>query len=234
MKKKKILAIIPARGGSKGVPGKNIKPILGKPLIGYTIEEARKSKYIDRLVVSTEDKKIAQIAKEFNVEIVERPMELAQDETPINPVLNQVVNFLEKNENYLPDIVLLLQPSSPLRKSKHIDEAIERFLSGNFDSLISIYCLYVYRYEIEQGKYLIPLDKQRRNRQERKPIVIENGAIYLSRIGLIKQELIVGGKIGYYEMDVYSSIDIDEPIDFFITEQLIINEQKNERDNYQK
>ncbi len=224
----KILAIIPARGGSKGVPGKNIKPILGKPLLAYTIEEAKKSKHIDRLVVSTEDEKIAKVAQDFGTEVVIRPKELAQDETPMEPVLIQAVNFLEKKENYTPDLVLILQPTCPLRKSKYIDEAIEKFLSGGYDSLISTSFVYEHRYEISPDGCLIPAVKERKNRQERKPAILENGAIYISKIDLIKQEKILGNKIGYYEMDYKSSIDIDTPVDFFIAEQFIINEQKNE------
>jgi len=224
--KPKILAIIPARGGSKGVPDKNIKQISGKPLLAYTIEAAKRSKYIDRLVISTEDKKIADVAKEFRVQVIDRPKELAQDETPTNPVLTQVVNFLEKKENYFPDLVITLSPTCPLRKVKHIDESIEKFISEDYDSLIGVIYLMKHFYEIDQNNYLIPQTKERKNRQERKPVILENGAIYISKIDLIKKEKILGEKIGYYEMDYKSSINIDTPSDFFIAEKFLIDEKE--------
>lgn len=221
----KILAVIPARGGSKGVVGKNIKPIAKKPLLAYTIEEAKKSKYIDRLVVSTEDEKIASVAKDFAAEVIRRPKELAQDDTPTPPVLLQVVNFLAQKENYFPDLVLLLSPTCPLRKAKHIDELIEKFLAKDYDCMISVIFIYKHRYEITADDILLPVVADRPNRQQRKPVVLENGVIYLSTIDLIKQEKAVSGKIGYYLMDDESSINIDEPIDFVIAEQLILNKK---------
>ena len=123
---KTVLAIIPARGGSKGVPRKNIKNLCGKPLITWTIEEALKSKYIDRLVVSTEDEEIAEISRKHGAEIpFLRPIELAKDDTPgIEPLLH-CIYWLKNNENYSPDYVCTLQCTSPFRNSKHIDEALE-------------------------------------------------------------------------------------------------------------
>ncbi len=215
----KILAIIPARGGSKGIPGKNIKLLAGKPLIAYSIEAARNSRFINRTIVSTDDEKIAKVAKKFGAEVIVRPKELAEDTTPMDPVLKHVVDSLEK-ENYVPDIVVLLQPTSPLRTTKHLDEAIEKFLNGNFDSLISVEINRNPQHEISEEKYLIPAFKKIENRDKRKPLIIENGAIYISKTDLIKKGKIRGEKIGYYEMDRYSSIDIDEPKDFEIVEQL--------------
>lgn len=223
----KILAIIPARGGSKGILNKNIKPLLGKPLIAYSIEEAHKSKYIDRTVVSTDDEQIKKVAQDFKAEVIDRPEELAQDTIPINLALTHAVNFLEKKEGYKPDVVLLLQPTCPLKEAKHIDEAIEKFISGNYDSLVSMIFVYKHRYEIN-GEYLVPVKKDRLRRQERKPAILENGVIYLSTIDLIKQEKIIAGKIGFYKMDYESSVNIDDPIDFFIAKQLLINKQKYE------
>ena len=137
---KKFLAIIPARGGSKGIPKKNIKSLLGKPLIQYTIESALKSKYLDKIVVSTDDKKIADISEKLGAEIpCLRPKKLARDNTLILPVLQHMVNFLKKKENYNPFAIVLLQPTSPLRTVRHIDEAIELFLKKpKADSLVSV------------------------------------------------------------------------------------------------
>ena len=124
-----ILAIIPARGGSKGIPGKNIKLLAGKPLLFYTIDAAKNSKYITRTVVSTESAQIKDIALSLGAEVIDRPIELAQDETKTAPVLLQVVSELEK-QNYYPDIVVLLQATCPLRNAKELDEAVELFFAN--------------------------------------------------------------------------------------------------------
>ena len=136
---KSVLVIIPARGGSKGVPKKNIKSLNGKPVISYTIEEAKKSKYIDRIVVSTDNKDIAEVSKNYGAEVpFLRPSELAKDDTPgIDPIIH-CINWLKENEKYLPDYVCLLQCTSPFRRVQQIDEALERLIYENFDSLVSI------------------------------------------------------------------------------------------------
>lgn len=217
---KKILAIITARGGSKGIPGKNIKLLAGKPLIAYSIDEAKKSKYIDQLVVSTDDVDISKVAKEFGAEVIDRPAELAQDGTATAPVLHHVLDFLQESENYKPDVVLLLQPTSPLRTVAHIDEMIEKFMAGDYDSMLSVKFINEPRFEINEKDNLEQVET-RENRQKRTPTIIENGALYLTDIDIIKKDLMTGDKIGYYEMDEASSIDIDEPFDFILAEHLI-------------
>lgn len=134
-----VVAIIPARGGSKGIPRKNIKNLNGKPLIAYTIEEALKSKYVDRVIVSTEDLEIAEISKSFGAEVpFFRPKELAQDDTPgIEPIIH-AINYLLNDENYNFDYVMCLQCTSPLRNSKQIDEAILEMYNKDADSAVSV------------------------------------------------------------------------------------------------
>lgn len=122
---KKVLAIIPARGGSKGVPKKNIFPLLGKPLITYSIKSALGSKFIDRIIVSTDNREIAKIAKLAGAEVpFLRPSELAQDNTPDTPVLEHCLHWLKKKESYLPDIIVHLRPTGPLRTPDEIDKSI--------------------------------------------------------------------------------------------------------------
>ena len=118
-----ILAIIPARGGSKGIPRKNINLLCGKPLIAYTIEAALSSKYIDSVVVSTEDEEIAKITKDYRVEVIPRPLELAHNNTPSLPVFQHVIRFLEEVESFLPNIIVILQPTSPLRTASNFVRA---------------------------------------------------------------------------------------------------------------
>lgn len=133
-----FLAIIPARGGSKGIPGKNIKLLKEKPLIYYTIKAALGSKYINRVVLSTEDEKIASVAKGCGAEVLQRPIVLAQDETKTAPVLINAVEQLEKN-GYKPDVVVLLQATCPLRDAQKLDEAIDVFINNpECDSVFSV------------------------------------------------------------------------------------------------
>ena len=137
MKNKKILAIIPARGGSKGIPRKNIKLLAGKPLIAYTIEAALKSKYLDRVIVSTEDREIAETSRHYGAEVIKRPKILAKDKAKTIDVIFHLLNVL-KEKNYIPEIIVLLQPTSPLRIVKDIDKAIELFLKEKCESVVSV------------------------------------------------------------------------------------------------
>ena len=135
---KKIIAIIPARGGSKEIPEKNIKNFCGKPLIAWAIETALKNKRLDRVIVSTDDKKIARIARKYGAETpFTQPAELAQPSSRMEQVFVYALRWLKKNENYDVDIIVWLQPTSPLRQSHHIDEATELFLKKKCDAIIS-------------------------------------------------------------------------------------------------
>ncbi len=121
-----VLAIIPARGGSKRIPGKNIKELRGKPLVAYTFEAANNSKYIDRSILSSDDNKLIEVAKSFGIDVpFVRPHELAEDLTPDFPVFLHALEWLDRNEGYRPEIIIQLRPTSPLRQTSHIDMAIE-------------------------------------------------------------------------------------------------------------
>ncbi|MDI3540979.1 MAG: CMP-N,N-diacetyllegionaminic acid synthase [Thermosediminibacterales bacterium] len=225
---KRVVAIIPARGGSKGVPRKNIRKLNGKPLIAYTIEEALKSRYIDRVVVSTEDIEIAEISKFFGAEVpFLRPRELAQDDTPgIEPLIH-AVNYLLHEENFAFDYVMCLQCTSPLRNAKQIDEAIREVYSKNADSAVSICESEISPYWmkiIEDGKIkdFIKSDKFYTRRQDLPVVYRLNGAIYIAKL-----EIILDRKTWYTDntipiiMDRISSIDIDDEIDFQFAEFLL-------------
>lgn len=128
--KYKILAIIPARGGSKRVPEKNIRNLAGRPLIAYTIEHSKSSKYINRVIVSTDSEDIARVAREYGAETpFLRPLELAQDNTPDFPVFEHALAWLKENDNYVPDVIVQLRPTSPLREVADVDAAIELLLA---------------------------------------------------------------------------------------------------------
>ncbi|MCK4733486.1 MAG: acylneuraminate cytidylyltransferase family protein [Methanophagales archaeon] len=217
------VAIIPARRGSKGIPRKNVKEFCGKPLIAYIIETALKVEELDRVIVSTEDNEIAEIAKRYGADIpFMRPEELARDETPTLSVLQHAVKYLEDKENYKPDIVVLLYATSPLLKAERVSKAIKMLKEGEFDSVLSV--------EEDRGHYWIEKDgkharlypKAPKNRQFEKPLLKENGAIYVyKRDILMKDGKINSGKKGLLIMQEEESIDIDEPIDFEIAEFLM-------------
>lgn len=225
---KSILAIIPARGGSKGVPRKNVKKLCGKPLIAWTIEEALKSKYIDKLVVSTEDEEIAQISKEYGSQVIKRPIELANDNSSVNDTVSSVLNFLKSNEGYEPSLILLLQCTSPFRKARHIDEAIYKLSVSNAYSVVS-----VVKEEnpiwwtkvIKENHYIedyIEFDRKKyKVRQDFPELYRLNGAIYIVKAEEFykNSSLDVSNTIAY-EMNKLDSIDIDNEIDFLFSEFL--------------
>ena len=225
-----IVAIIPARGGSKGIPKKNIKELCGKPLIAYIIETALKVKELDRVIVSTEDKEIAEIAKKYGAEVpFIRPEELAEDETPTLPVLQHAVKYLEKKEKYRPDLVVLLYATSPLMRAERVSEAIEMLKEGEFDSVLSVVEDGGHYWIKKNGGYEKFYPKVVKNRQFTKPLFKENGAIYICKGDLLMEKNeIVGGKIGFLVMKREESIDIDEPIDFEFAEFLMKKRQNEE------
>lgn len=219
----KIVGIIPARGGSKGIPKKNIKLLNGKPLIVYTIETALASE-LSKVVVSTDCEEIAKISKQYGADIMIRPQMLAMDDTPTLPVLQDVVDRLDENF----DAVMTLQPTSPLRTSKHIDEAIELFKSDkNADSLVSVVEI-PHNYMPEKlmsfdGKYLSGINEVKR-RQEVQAMFARNGAaIYITKTDKLN-EYIFGGKILPYFMSKIDSFDIDDMEDWNIVKKIMNND----------
>jgi len=134
----KVLIVIPARGGSKGLKNKNILPLMGKPLIGYTIDAAKESHLTDKIVISTEDQEIAQCATGLGVQVIDRPPEFSADDSPIEHALRHAVRHLEKIEGYRPEIVIWLQANVPLRKPGQIDTVINRLIKCNSDSVLTV------------------------------------------------------------------------------------------------
>lgn len=229
---KKVIAIIPARGGSKGIPRKNIRLLAGKPLLAYTVDAAKNSSYIDRVIVSTEDSEIATISQSVGAEVIIRPVEHAQDNSPTVHVLEHVLGEIQSKENFIPDVIITLQATSPLRQAKHIDEAIEKYFSSDFDSLLGVSHIYEHRFEPnEDEKFVVPVVKERLGRQHRKPVIIENGFIYISNRELIEQGKILGDKTTSYLVDKKYSLDIDDPHDFFLAEQIILNSPEYGNEN---
>jgi len=222
---KTILAIIPGRGGSKGIPRKNIKLLAEKPLIAWTIEDAKKSKYIDRLILSSEDEEIIRVAKEYGCEVpFIRPKELALDDTPgIEPVIHAINTLPEKY-----DYVCLLQPTSPLRKVEDIDGCIEKCIKNNSDSCVSVSEVDqhpYWMYKIDENEILEPLflDKIIYRRQDLPKIYALNGSVYIATVNQIleKKVFITKNTLGI-KMDKKKSIDIDDELDFKLANLIII------------
>lgn len=223
-----ILAIIPARGGSKGVYRKNIRELNKIPLIAYSIIEANKSEFITRVVVSTEDLEIAEISKKYGGEIpCFRPMALAADNSSTIDGILHMVEYLKVKENYIPDYIVVLQCTSPLRKSRHIDEAIKKLVSSDFDGIISICEAEVNPYwtnVLKNGKleYFIEEGKKISKRQDLPKIYRYNGAIFIAKIeALIKEKTFEVKNLTGYVMEADYSVDIDTELDFRLAETIV-------------
>lgn len=227
--KKKILAIITARGGSKSLPNKNIKKLKGKPLIYYTIKAALNSKLIEKSILSTDSKKISNISKKFGIEVpFLRPKYLASDKTHHPEVLEHAVSYLEKKNKEFYDIVVMLQPTSPFRKSIHIDLAIKKFLKQKNKSLISVkkqdYPPW-WMFKIHKSQLKTNFSWKNKNvfnmeRQEFPSLYRPNGAIYVTTRKNLKitKSLVNLTSCGFYLMNAIDSIDIDTALDLKIAE----------------
>lgn len=232
MSEKKVLAIIPARGGSKGVPRKNIRELFGVPLLGYTAIAAANSNYIQRAVLSTDDDEIASVGQKWGIEVpFLRPGSLALDDSPSLPVFQFTLNELEDREGYVPDLVVVLQPTSPFRTSIHIDQAIQQYINSEADSLVSIVkiphnmspssAMVKGREGYLEG--LVAFDELRHQRQMKPVSYARNGAaIYVTTPeNILGRNSLFGRRIVGYEMSKLDSIDIDDEEDWAIAEALI-------------
>lgn len=218
MKKEKIVAVIIARGGSKSIPRKNVLSFKGKSLVAWPIDLAKSVSRIDRVIVSTEDDEIMEAAKKYGAEVpFKRPMELAQDETPTLPVLQHCIKYLEEQENYKADTILLLYPTSPLLRKERLEEALDLFEKTKCNSVISVVKDWgrFWKLEGEENKYKVLYPLNRVNRQYYKPLYRENGAIYFMRYDvLMKMNKIVDDQnTEFVVMGEDENVDIDDPSD---------------------
>jgi len=231
----KIVAVIPARGGSKGVPRKNIRLLGGKPLIAHSIEVALAVRHLFHTVmVSTEDAEIAEVARRYGAEVpFLRPAALAGDKTPMRPVLQHVVQSIEERDGIRLDWLMLLQPTAPFRLPEDIEAALNLGLQGGCDSVISVVQVFathpILMKRIEGGQ-LLPFcveEKEGTRRQDyQPPAYMRNGAIYLTRREvLMEQNSIWGSTIRPYIMPEERSVSIDNELDFKLCELLIQERQ---------
>lgn len=207
-----ILGLIPARGGSKGIPRKNVTDLAGRPLIEYTVEAARESSVIDRTVVTTDDDEIASVAEAAGAEVpFMRPDSLAADDTATEPV---VTHALEELSTDFSEFVLL-QPTSPLRTAEHVDEAVKKYRTADATSLVTVYEDHSYRWQADdEGATQINHDGERKRRQDKQSEYVENGAIYMTDVpSYLETESFTTGRTVLYTMNRLDSIDVDEPVD---------------------
>ena len=216
------LGVIPARGGSRGIPKKNIHPLGGRPLIAYTITAAERSGVIDRLVVSTDDDEIARVARELGAEVVTRPTELATDDARTEGTL---IHALEgtKQAGTEPDIVVTLEPTSPLRRPATIAACVEALESSSFDAYFAVVetsSLVGTISDSGEFAYLVP--GQPRRRQEREPLYREAGVVYATRVeALVSSGSVLGRSAGAIVVDAVEGLDINDPTDLVVAEALI-------------
>jgi len=236
-KSSKIIGLITARGGSKGIPRKNIRSLASKPLIAWSIEAAMQNKDLDRVIVSTDDQEIALVARNLGAEVpFIRPVFLAQDDSPHIDVVIHALEWLKENQGYVPDYVMLLQPTSPFRTSKDISAAIEIAQRSDVDSVISVCKSPAHPYKIRkissQGLLSDFVEKPNGylRRQDLPVAYFENGAIYL-----VKRDIVINKRTLYpentypYIMKSKYSLDIDTLWDFHLAEIIFRDKAKMER-----
>ncbi len=227
---KRVLAVITARAGSKGLVGKNIRQFCGKPLIGWTIDQALESKYIDKVLVTTDGEEIARIARQFGAEVpFLRPSDLASDNAPTIDVLLHAINFLEFSQDGY-DLLVLLEPTSPLRECSDIDGAIELCESQDYDisvvSVVNVESAHPSFLFQTDGDFLRPISERQPTSLRRQDLAEKfyciEGCVYVSPINMLKRE-----KSFYHKktmpwiVDRYKAIEIDELSDFIMAEALM-------------
>lgn len=227
-----MIAIIPARGGSKGLPGKNIKELNGKPLIAYTIEAALESKHIKQVIVSTDDHRIAAVAEKFGAEIpFMRPAELAGDDSKAIDTYLYTIDRIEKEAGKPLNEIVVLLPTCPLRNSNDIDVACELYLQKKADSVVSYtkehHPITWHKRITAEGKFEPIFPEGLENRQEIKETFYPNGSIYVFSTKLLKDGKYFSENSYAYIMPRNRSVDIDTPEDFEYAEFLL--NRKNEK-----
>lgn len=220
--------MVPARGGSKGVPRKNIADVAGRPLIAWTLEAARMAPSLTRVVVSTEDPEIARICRALGAEVIARPHELALDSTPTLPVVQHALAQAEASDGRRYGAVVLLQPTTPLRTAEDIERGVALLRSSGAESAVSVVDVGGYhplRMKRLEGDRLVNYVEQdgenMRPRQELPPVYLRNGAVYATRREVIDAGALVGRDCRGWVMPSDRSVNIDAPNDLIVADQLL-------------
>lgn len=236
----KVLGIITARGGSKGIPGKNLKLLAGKPLLAYTIETARRSAALDRVILSTEDEAIAAAGRDLGCDVpFMRPLDLSHDDTPHLPVIQHATRWMQERINYHPDAVMILQPTSPLRTGDDIAAAVDLLARTGADSVLSVnevpahaHPMRTLRLDAEGNAVLFvggePVRTRINRRQDLPPAWVMNGAIYVCRTRVLfaAEPSLYGNRVVAYRMPAARSISIDDLEDWARAERALSPERR--------
>lgn len=216
----KVLAVIPARGGSKGIPRKNLRFMSGKPLIAYSIQNALTSEWITDCVVTTDDDEIASVAQSLGSKIVRRGAKLSADAVTLDPVVYDAVKQMEKKYGESYDVIVTLQPTSPLLTVDTLDTALATFAKGNADTMISVVNKPHLSWTIKDGK-IIPNYKERLNRQQLPPNYMETGAFFITRREFVTLNSRLGKNITVFEVPEREATDIDSVEDWIVSESIL-------------
>lgn len=214
---KKILVVIPARGGSKGIPRKNVRLMAGKPLISYAITCALKSKYSPTVTISSDDEEILAIGEKYGAIRIERPAYLGEDHVTMDPVIYHATCYMEEKENITYDYVITMQPTSPMLSVETLDAAIKEAIEGDFDTLLSAVNDPHLSWRRENGK-CIPNYKERLNRQYLPEEMRETGAFFISKRSAVKENTRFGENVSVFPMPEHEAGDIDTIEDWVIAE----------------
>ena len=222
LNEKEIIVIIPARGGSKGIPKKNLKKFLGKPLVEHSIDYAKESKLVDQIILSTDDIKIMSIGKKHEIPLVERPIEIAGDSATTESAIEHITKLFNFSKQ---SIIILLQPTSPLRPTKSLDKMLHIFIKERYDSMLTLSPIHPLTWKICSDKINPMYDYLNRPRRqdfkEKDLIYDENGSVYIFTNKIFKEKRNrLGGKIGNYIFKEEYGKQIDTHLDFKILEAI--------------
>jgi CMP-N-acetylneuraminic acid synthetase len=232
----KVLGVVTARAGSKGIPGKNTRLLAGRPLIQYTIDAARESAAFDRLIISTDEQQAATIARESGCEVpFMRPATLATDETPHLPVMQHALAWLRDHDRYVPDWVMILLPTSPFRQARHIRESIDLAVSSGADSVVGVdelpaHLNPMWIVKIDEHGWArmfvgdVPVKRRPGRRQDMPQGWVLNGAIYLFRTAVLfdpKDPSLYGDKVAAYRMAPPYGFNVDDMEDWATAERML-------------
>jgi N-acylneuraminate cytidylyltransferase len=228
-------AIIPARGGSKGIPRKNVRLLAGKPLVAHTIDHARQAQHVNRVVVSTDDPEIAAIAQQYGAEVVWRPAEISGDTASSESALLHALEHLRSTEGYEPDLLVFLQCTSPLTLPEDIDGTVQALLDENADSALAVTPFHYFLWRRDEKGDAVGINHDKRVRplrQQREPQYLETGAVYVMRTqGFWQAKHRFFGKTAMYVVPPERCLEIDEPVDFQIAEMLLQEQEREQKIN---
>ena len=228
-----VIAVIPARGGSKGIPRKNLQPLAGKPLLAHTIEAALSARYIGRVVVSTDDAEIAAVSRQYGAEVVWRPAEISGDTASSESALLHTLEYLQQTEGYEPDLLVFLQCTAPFTLPEDIDGAVQALLDENADSALAVTPFHYFLWRRDKNGDAVGINHNKRVRllrQQREPQFLETGAVYVMRThGFKEVKRRFFGKTALYVIPPERCLEIDEPVDLRIAEVLLRERQWQQR-----